>query len=171
LSRLIRNMPISPPAIQYSCLMWAPANFVCMVALWISITPRPQISSTKPISSQSKSRYETYLDISRQLSVAGRQLAGGLQRSPFPCLVTRHLRLVRHSFLGTRDLGLATSAARARRWPAAAWHRRRGRRRDDPPAVHRRPARRGCSRLRRSRRGPSLWPFWWAGAAASPRKP
>src|SRR5690349_311177 len=35
-----------------------------MVALWISMTPMPQISSTKLSKIQSKSRYETYLDIS-----------------------------------------------------------------------------------------------------------
>src|SRR5579864_6952968 len=61
--------------------MCAPANLVCTVALWISITPSAQISRTKVSSSQSKSRYETYLDISSQFSVASSQLHIGLRSS------------------------------------------------------------------------------------------
>src|SRR5229473_6725766 len=54
--------------------MCAPANCVCAVALRISMTPSPQIISTKIRSSQSKSRNETYRDM--ELSEPGR---GGSQ--------------------------------------------------------------------------------------------
>src|SRR5579864_8557527 len=57
--------------------MCAPANLVCTVALWISITPSAQISRTKVSSSQSKSRYETYLDVSSQLHIGLRSSVFG----------------------------------------------------------------------------------------------